>query len=92
MVMESLSVDSERRQVWTCKMVLHLLLMMVIVLKAMRLHWLKIKVVLKVVRPHWSKIKVQFLGQQRNGIPVVAYIDFSHLKTELSMLPDLQSE
>ena len=42
--------------------------------------------------PHWSKIKVQFLGQQRNGIPVVAYIDFSHLKTELSILPDLQSE
>ena len=54
--------------------------MVVIVLKAMRLHWLKIKV----VRPHWSKIKVQFLGQQRNGIPVVAYIDFSHLKTDTS--------
>ena len=79
---------------------------MVIVLKAMRLHWLKL-------RPHWSKIKVQFLGQQRNGIPVAAAlekilldgingslanlpeeldIDLSHLKTKLSMLPDLQSE
>ena len=41
----------------------------------MRLHWLKIKVVLKVVRPHWSKVKVQFLSQQRNGIPVAAALE-----------------
>ena len=71
-------------------MVLHLLIMVVIVLKAMRLHWFKIKVVLKVVRPHWSKIKVQFLGQQRNGIPVAAALEKILLDGTKGSLADLR--
>ena len=82
MVMESLSVDSERRQVWTCKMVLHLLLMVVIVLKAMRLHWLKIKVVLKVVRPRHIGLrsKFSFLASKGMAFQLLLTLTFLILK------------